>query len=57
MMIRLTNQSGQPVLDYEVRGKQNQQVVKTGKLKPGIYLVALYVDDKVLDAEKLTITH
>jgi hypothetical protein len=55
MLIRISNQAGQFVFDLEVREKQNQQVIKTGSLKPGIYIVTLYVDGKVLDSEKITI--
>ena len=55
LLIRLGNSHGQAVLEMEAAGRQNQQLVKTGQLEAGVYVVSLFANGNLVDSEKVSI--
>ena len=55
LLIRLGNSKGQVVLEMEASGRQNQQLIKTGHLEAGVYVVSLYANGNLIDSEKVSI--
>jgi hypothetical protein len=46
---------GNPVQEFSVAGMQDQKVVDTRRLKPGVYIATLYVDNRQIESVKFTI--
>lgn len=53
----IRNIQGEIVKDLQLSGKQNQQTTDIQKLKPGIYIVTLFVNSKELESFKFTKTN
>ncbi len=55
ILIRIIDNHGRPVTDIKVSGIQNQQVVSTVNFEPGVYIISIYTNNKLLDSEKVSV--
>jgi hypothetical protein len=53
--ITISGSLGNPVQEFSVTGIQDQKVVDTRNLKPGVYISTLYVDNRQIESVKFTI--
>jgi len=54
-VITIHDMKGKTVDNYQLSGNHNQIVLQTGTLNNGIYMVTLYIDNKAIDTQKITI--
>ena len=54
-MIVIHDMKGKLVRSFQIKGKQNQVVIPTGDLNNGVYIVSLYINNKLEDSKKITI--
>jgi hypothetical protein len=55
ILIRLTSYSGKTLMEIPVIGNQDQKVIDTRHLKPGIYVVSFLKDARIIGSKKITI--
>jgi hypothetical protein len=53
--VTISGNLGNPVQEFSFTGMQDQKVVDTRSLKPGVYIATLYVDNMQLESVKFTI--
>jgi hypothetical protein len=54
-VIILHDMKGKMVSSYQLKGNQNQIAIPTGNLNNGVYLVSMYINNKLKDSEKIII--
>ena len=54
-VITIYDMKGKTINNYQLSGNQNQIVLPTGTLNNGIYMVTLFIDNKPIDTQKITI--
>ncbi|MCK5839407.1 MAG: T9SS type A sorting domain-containing protein, partial [Bacteroidales bacterium] len=54
-VIVIHNMNGKLVRNFYIKGKQNQVVIPTGDLNNGVYIVSLYINNKLEDSKKITL--
>ena len=53
-MIVIHDMKGTVVRNFYIKGKENQVVIPTGDLNNGVYIVSLYINNKLKDTKKIT---
>jgi hypothetical protein len=53
--VSISGSLGNPVQEFSVTGIQDQKVLDTRSLKPGVYIATLYVNNRQLESVKFTI--
>jgi hypothetical protein len=55
LVLSITDIMGKQVAQFKLAGKKNQAIVPLHGLKPGLYIVSITSDNKLLKSEKMTI--
>ena len=54
-MIVIHDMKGKHVRNFNLKGNQNQVVIPTGDLNNGVYIVSIYINNKLEDSKKITL--